>query len=506
MIENLGNVISLSAEKYADKTALITNNLSFSYLELDQLSNRFASALFAKGVGANDTVTLYGENSWEWIVAYYGILKTGAVVNPINVMLTPGEVEFVVQDCEARVIVASKAKGSPLVGIESRTGVESLILYGDALPEGVESFQNFLDQGSAQFESPEIDTSALSTICYTSGTTGNPKGAMLAHESVINSLVMTALVHGRSEKDIVVSALPCPHVYGNIVFNSTFYKGGTLVMHSAFDVEEVFTSITEHKATMFEGVPTMYMYMLDHPGLSSVDFSAMRLATVGGQTMPSAKMEAVEAVFDCPFIELWGMTEVAGPGTTFVHDGVYKHGSIGVVLPYNRAKIVDVDDANKEMAPGEVGELMISGPLVMMGYYGNEQATKETITKDGWLHTGDLAKMDEDSCIFIVDRKKDLIITAGFNIYPAELERVIAGHPDVAMVAVGSVPDEAKGELAKAYIVAKQNSSPSEDAIYSYCREHMAAYKVPRAVQFVEDLPKTSSGKIMRRKLHTLDK
>ena len=221
--------------------------------------------------------------------------------------------------------------------------------------------------------------------------------------------------------------------------------------------------------------------------------------------MPKPKMEEVEQRFGCPLIELWGMTELGGLGTTFAANGPVKHGSIGVALPYIDARIAHTDDASVTMPVGEVGELMIKGGIVMQGYYGNDQATKDTIEADGWLHTGDLASMDNDGCVFIVDRKKDMILTAGFNVYPAEIERVVAGHPDVALVAVGSIPDEAKGELAKAYIVPKTGVSPDGDSIIAYCREHLAAYKVPRAVQFVDDLPKTSTGKVMRRELKTLD-
>ena len=199
------------------------------------------------------------------------------------------------------------------------------------------------------------------------------------------------------------------------------------------------------------------------------------------------------------------MTELGGLGTTFASNGPVKHGSIGVALPYIEARIADTEDAARTLPSGEVGELMIKGGIVMQGYYGNEKATKDTIEPDGWLHTGDVASMDEDGCVFIVDRKKDMILTAGFNVYPAEIERVVAGHPDVALVAVGSIPDEDKGELAKAYIVPKTGAAPDSDDIIRYCREHLAAYKVPRAVQFVDDLPKTSTGKVMRRELKTLD-
>lgn len=221
--------------------------------------------------------------------------------------------------------------------------------------------------------------------------------------------------------------------------------------------------------------------------------------------MPKPKMEEVEARFGCPLIELWGMTELGGLGTTFASNGPVKHGSIGVALPYVEARIADTEDASVSLAAGEVGELMIRGGIVMQGYYGNEQASRDTIEPDGWMHTGDVASMDEDGCIFIVDRKKDMILTAGYNVYPAEIERVVAGHPDVALVAVGSIPDEAKGELAKAYIVPKVGATPNAEHVIAFCREHLAAYKVPRAVQFVDDLPKTSTGKVMRRELRTLD-
>jgi len=217
--------------------------------------------------------------------------------------------------------------------------------------------------------------------------------------------------------------------------------------------------------------------------------------------MPPAKMTQVESYFNCPFMELWGMTELAGLGICFAWNGDYRHGSIGVPIPYVQAKIMDTENPDIELPVGEAGELLIKGPIVMTGYFGNEAATKETFTADGWLRTGDVARIDADGLFTIVDRIKDMILTAGFNIYPAELEHVIASHPDVAMVAVGAIPDDIKGELAKAYIVLKQGCNPSPDEISDFCREHLAAYKLPREIQFVDDLPKTSTGKIMRREL-----
>lgn len=506
MFESIGQIPVEAAKKYGDKTALVLPDRKMSFNELDAMSNQCANALVNLSVKSGDRVTLYSSNSWEWIVSYYGALKVGAVINPINVMLTPGEIEFVANDCDTSIIIASYEKALSIKDVKEKSNVREVIVFGDeTLPDDMLSFNKILNDSEDKYQIGEIDPHSLSTIGYTSGTTGHPKGACLSQHNILLNVAMTALMHQRSDKDTVVTALPCPHVYGNVVMSGAVQCGMTLVLHPSFEEKIILQSIQDNEATMFEGVPTMYMFLLNHPELDAYDLSSLRYCTVGGQTMPVPKMEEVEEKFGCPLIELWGMTEIGGLGTTFASNGPIKHGSIGVALPYVETKIADTEDAGMTLPAGEVGELMIKGGIVMQGYYGNEQATRDTIEPDGWLHTGDLASMDEDGCIFIVDRKKDMILTAGYNIYPAELERVIAGHPDVALVAVGSIPDEEKGELAKAYIVPKTDASPNADDIIEYCRKHLAAYKVPRAVQFVDDLPKTSTGKVMRRELRTLD-
>ena len=507
MIPSIGHIPAEAAKQFGDKTALVLSDRSLSFNELDKLSNCFANALMTLGIQPGDRITLYSGNCWEWVVSYYGALKTGAVINPINVMLTPTEVEFVANDCGASIVIASYEKALSLKSVKENSQVRELIAFGDdALPDGMLSFNELLAGGSDAFQIPEIASDSLSTIGYTSGTTGHPKGACLSHHSIVLNVAMTALMHQRSDSDTVVTALPCPHVYGNVVMSGAIQNGMTLVLHPNFEEQTILKSIQEHRATLFEGVPTMFMFLLNHPEFDHYDLSSLRCCTVGGQTMPKPKMEEVEERFGCPLIELWGMTELGGLGSTFAANGPVKHGSIGVALPYTEARIANTEDASKTLLAGEVGELMIKGGIVMQGYFGNEQATRDTIESDGWMHTGDVASMDEDGCIFIVDRKKDMILTAGYNVYPAEIERVVAGHPDVALVAVGSIPDEEKGELAKAYIVPKVGVSPNADSVMTYCREHLAAYKVPRAVQFVDDLPKTSTGKVMRRELKTLDK
>ncbi len=519
MLETLGEVLPASARRYGDKTALVVGGRRLSFHELNELSNRLANSLRGIGVEAEDRVTLYALNSWEWVVSYYAIHKLGAVANPINVMLTPEEVGFVVADCGAKVLIASRDKGEPLLGLrrgesgsaDGRGGdgggsLREIVLFGDgAPPAGARAFGELLDGGSPDMQTAPVPADSLSTICYTSGTTGHPKGAMHSHRNVIVNTAMTAVMHVRTSGDTVVTALPCPHVYGNVVMNASLLYGMTLVLHPSFDAAEVMSAIEEHRATLFEGVPTMFMYMLAHPEFDHFDLSSLTRCTVGGQTMPAAKMEEFERRAGCPLIELWGMTEIAGPGTTTPWYGENRHGSIGLQLPRVECRIADVEDASKTLPTGEIGELMVRGPIVMQGYYGNEAATRETIEPDGWLHSGDLAREDEDGYFWIVDRRKDMILTAGFNVYPAELERVIAMHPAVALVAVGPQPDEMKGEVAKAYVVLKPGETANEESIVAHCREHLAAYKVPRAVQFVADVPKTSTGKIMRRELRTLD-
>ncbi len=502
MLDSLGQVLPHAARTFGDRTALVIDGRSFSFRELDGLSDALAASLVKMGIRPGDRVTLYAPNSWEWIVSYYGALKTGAVINPVNVMLTPAEVAYVTRDCGASALIGSPDKIRPAL----EAGVTGLkaIVFGDSAVAGATPFSQLVAKRET-FEPVSVSPEALSTIGYTSGTTGHPKGAMQSHRAVILNGAMTAQLHLKTPLDTVVSALPCPHVYGNVVFNGAMMCGVKLVLHSRFDAGEVLASIATHEATMFEGVPTMYMMMLVHPDFDSFALASLSRCTVGGQTMPVAKMGEVERRFTCPLIELWGMTELAGLGTTFPSYGPHKLGSIGIAIPHTEARIADAADAAKTMPRGEVGELMMRGPIVMQGYWRNEQTTREAIEPDGWLHSGDLATMDEDGAIFIVDRKKDMINTAGFKVFPAEIERVIAAHPSVAMVAVGGQPDELKGEIAKAYVVLKPGASPDAEGILALCHLELATYKAPRAIQFVADLPKTSTGKIMRRELRKLD-
>jgi long-chain acyl-CoA synthetase len=504
-LQTLGEILPKAANKFGKKTALVCGQRSFTYADLNELSGRLANALRGLGVELGDRVTLYSQNCWEWIVSYYAIARLGAVINPINVMLTPEEVLYIVQDCGAKAVLASQDKGDALLSTKGDSPLDLVILFGDGRRAGARSLNELLAEARPEFADAPVDTGNLSTIAYTSGTTGHPKGAMLTHRNVVLNSGLTATMHVRNASDTVVTALPTAHVYGNVVMNGAFLCGMTLVLLSRFNEDDVLKAIENHQATLFEGVPTMYLYLLKSAALEKHSLVSLTRCTVGGQPMAVSKMREVEERFGCPLLELWGMTEIAGLGTTHPLYGLNRHGSIGVPLPYVECQVADPCNASRTMPYGEVGELMVRGPIVMKGYYGNPAATRATIEQDGWLHSGDLARADEEGYIYIVDRKKDMILTGGYNIYPAEIERVISDHPSVSMVAVGRQPDELKGEVARAYIVLKDGATADADSILAFCRAHLAAYKVPRSIKFVPDLPKTSTGKVLRRQLKTLD-
>jgi long-chain acyl-CoA synthetase len=501
----LGQILPRAAARYGKKVALVTDTRTLTYADLDLLSDRVAAALVARKLAPGDRVSIYSQNSWEWIVSYHGILKAGAVVNPINVMLTPEEIRYVLGDCGARAILCAADKAPAVLEVARAVAcVEHVVSFGDA-PAGALPFEDLIAIPAARPDVPEPEPTALSTIAYTSGTTGYPKGAMQSHRSVYLNCALTGTMHVRTEHDVVVTALPAPHVYGNVVINSIFMAGGTVVLMERFDPAGALERIERHAATLFEGVPTMYMTMLAHPDLGRYDLSSLTRCTVGGQTIAVSIMRAWEERTHAPLIELWGMTELAGLGTTHALYAPNIHGSIGVALPGIEARVASFDDPARSAPSGEPGELMVRGPLVMLGYYGNDRATRETIEPDGWLHTGDVAVADGAGYFAIVDRRKDMINTAGYKVYPAEIERVLAGHPAVAVSAVGAVSDEVRGELARAYVVLRPGASATEAELIDFCRPHLAAYKLPRSVRFVADLPKTSTGKIMRRELRKLD-
>lgn len=503
--ETIDQLLPGTAARLPDKPALIFADRTLTFRELERLTNKAANGFKALGVGKGDRVTLFAQNSPEWVISYAGIAKAGAVINPVNAMLTADELAYVVKDCGAKVLITTPDRARAIIHLKTDGHLKEIVVIGEPI-SGTLAFTDLLAAQPEVVEAPGNKADDLSTICYTSGTTGFPKGAMLSHRNVMLNAALTAAMNVRTEHDNQFTGLPLAHVYGTVVMNLSFMLGLTFVLLEKFDTQQALEAIQRHKVTIIDGVPTMFLYMLAHPDFDKYDLSSLRAAVVGGQAMPPAKSKDWFERTGTEVLELWGMTELAGPGIMQHSYCENRLGSVGIMMPFMHGRIADPVDPSKTMKTGEVGELVVKGPLNMLGYYGNEQATHDTIDADGWLHSGDLGKMDEDGYIYIVDRKKDMILTAGYNIYPAEIERVIAGHPAVAMVGVGAKADPNKGEIAKAYIVLKAGANADADDVIGYCRKHLAAYKVPREVQFVAALPTTSSGKILRRQLKTLDK
>lgn len=505
MATTLGQILPAAAARHGERQALVVDGRQLTFQELEMLSNRVANGLVALGVKPGDRVSLFGANSWEWVVSYYGAAKTGAVLNPLSSMLTTDELKYTVADSGARVAIGSHQKGAQLDELKAAGILDGLVIWGTDAWAGATLLGEILNERDGSFDSRARSPSDLAVIAYTSGTTGRPKGAMQSHRAVMAAAAGTALMAARTAEDRVVSALPLFHVYGSCVMNAAMLAGSVLITFPRFSEVAMLEAIATHRATLMDGVPTAYYYLLAHPDFDSYDLSSLRLCWVGGQTLPTAKSLEFTRRTGSPVHEVWGMTELAGATSANPVYALNKPGTIGLPYPGNAFRVVDPEDATRELPHGQPGELMFRGPLVMMGYHNNPAATAETIRPDGWLHTGDIAVMDDDGYATIVDRKKDMILTAGFNVYPAELERVLCMHDAVALAAVGSIPDEAKGELAKAYVILRPGREVTSAVLIAHCREHLAAYKVPRAVQFVASVPMTSSGKIMRRMLKTID-
>lgn len=501
-------VLPYAAQRHPDKVALVVGDTRLTYRELNALSSRVAAALISRGIRPGDVVSLYGQNSWQWIVSYHGVLKAGGVVNPVNVMLTGPELTYVLNDCNAKAVLAGEHQAATVAAIlEDLASVQMAYTFGppdpDLLRSGVTTWDDLLSGIDADVGITELAPAPrdLCSIGYTSGTTGHPKGAMQSHQAVLLNCALTATMHGRSENDVIVTALPAAHVYGNVAINGTFLAGGSVVLMERFDAARAIRLIEENRATMFEGVPAMYSMLLSEPAFGTADLTSLRKSTIGGQTFSSSITERWQNKVAGPLLELWGMTEVAGLGTTHALHAPPVPGSIGVALPGIEVKIAPMDGTSAEVPAGTPGELVVRGPLVMLGYHNQARATEEVLGTDGWMRTGDIAYADDSGHFFVVDRLKDMILTAGYNVYPAEIERVICEHEDVAMAAVGRGHDDVKGEVAIAYVVAAPGRTLPASTLMDHCRTNLAAYKCPREIVFVDALPMTSSGKIMRRKL-----
>ncbi|MEO8966168.1 MAG: long-chain fatty acid--CoA ligase, partial [Solirubrobacteraceae bacterium] len=425
-------------------------------------------------------------------VVYYGVLRAGGIVVPMNVLLKKREVTFYLQDSGAKLLFAWHGFAEDAQAGAQAAGAECILVE----PERFQDMVGAANPDTSVAEAADDDTAV---ILYTSGTTGQPKGAELTHANLVRNAEASRSLFGLGTDAVVLGALPLFHSFGQTCgMNATLGGGGTLSLILRFDPGKALEIIARDKVNVFQGVPTMYGAMLHHPGHEDADTSSLTVCVSGGSAMPVELMRGFEEAFGCKVLEGYGLSE-SSPVASFNHpDRERKPGSIGTPIDGVEMKVVDDDDG--DVAQGEVGEIVIRGHNVMKGYWERDEATAETV-RDGWLHTGDMGQIDQDGYFFIVDRKKDLIIRGGYNVYPREIEEILYEHPAVREAAVVGVPHDEYGEEIGAAVALKAGESVSESELREFVKEQVAAYKYPRQVWFVDDLPKGPTGKILKREI-----
>ena len=512
-----------SARRFPQNVALEFLGKTLSYQELWGLARRFAQGLKDLGVRPGDRVAIMLPNSPQFVIAFYGTLLAGGVGVNTNPMYTPRELHHQLRDAGARFLVILdqllprylEVKGEVPVEKVVRTGIQDYLpfpknlLYplllrrkGEA-PKALEGlpWRAFLRPGTPRPVPLDLDDLAL--LQYTGGTTGLAKGAMLTHRNLsANALQVRAWIPDfREGEEVVLGAIPFVHVYGmTVAMNLALLGGAKLVLLPRPEIKAIVEAIEKHQVTLFPGVPTLYVAFNNFPGIERRDLKSVRACISGSAPLPLEVAERFERLTGAKLVEGYGLTEASPVTHCNPLYGERRLGSVGRPFPSVDAKVVD--EEGKELPPGEVGELAVKGPNVMKGYWNRPEETQKTL-KDGWLFTGDLAKMDEDGYFYIVDRKKDMIIAGGYNIYPREVEEVLYQHEAVQEAAVVGVPDPYRGETVAAFLVLKPEyqGKVSEKDIERFCRQNLAAYKVPRIIQFRESLPKSSVGKILKREL-----
>jgi long-chain acyl-CoA synthetase len=494
MSENLARILIETAAKHGDKTAFKLDDIELSYSMLDEASARVAALLRDRGIEAGDRVGLMLPNVPYFPAIYYGILRAGAVVVPMNVLLKEREVHFYLEDSGAKILFAWHGFAEAAEAGAADAGAECILVTPG-------EFEQLLAAQEPDRELAGTAADDTAVLLYTSGTTGKPKGAELTHANLHTNCSMTSVtLAGFSHEDVLLGALPLFHSFGQTcTMNSAVSVGATVTMIPRFDPEKALEIIGRDGVTVFQGVPTMYNAMLHANSADSAETSTLRLCMSGGAAIPVELIRGFEEKFGSPILEGYGLSETS-PVASFNHpDRERKPGSIGT--PIEGVEMQVWDDQGNELPQGEVGEIVIRGHNVMKGYWERPEATEEAIDDDGWFRTGDMARVDEDGYFFIVDRKKDLIIRGGYNVYPREVEEVLYEHPAVQEAAVVGVPDESLGEEVGAAVVLKQGESLEAQELKGYVREQVAAYKYPRKIWFVDELPKGPTGKILKREI-----
>ncbi|MFI1996658.1 long-chain fatty acid--CoA ligase [Actinoplanes sp. NPDC020271] len=498
---NLAVILRESATARPDAPAILTDQQTITYGELDARSDAVAAALTARGIRPGDRVALQLPNIAEFPIAYYGILKAGAIVVPLNVLMRTPEIAYQLADSGARLLITWAGLIEDAGKVAAEAGIDDCYAAGPVPPGAARPFSELTTATDEPFPLAERNADDTAAIVYTSGTTGRPKGAELTNLQ----LYLNADVPGRlfelQPDDVVIAALPLFHVFGMCsTMNVGIRFGAALSLVPRFSPDAVLGAITRHRATIFDGVPTMFSALLAHPYDERYDTTSLRVCISGGDAIPAHVLDAFEHRFGVPILEGYGMTETAAT-ITFNHNPqdrrVY---SVGRPVWGVEAQIWD--EAGRRLPAGrdQVGEVVTRGYHTMRGYHGKPEATAEAF-RDGWFHTGDLGYLDEDGYLFIVDRKKELIIRGGYNVYPREVEEALNEHPEVLLAAVVGVPDERLGQEIKAIVVARPGCSVAASDLIAHCRERLAAYKYPRVVEFRDSLPLTAAGKVLKKSL-----
>lgn len=494
--------------KFGEYPMLYAGERKVTNQELLDSANRLANGLKGLGIKPGDRVVVCMPNCPEVFVAYQGILRAEAIVLPVMFMLHPQEIGYILQASEAAAIITTTAV---LPSIEQATsGMEQppkLIVAGIAqnqpspdagLP--CQSLAALMTAASPELAGLALKPDDIAVILYTSGTTGQPKGVMLTHRNLYsNAAAAVALAEDSGEEaGTTLGVLPLAHIYGFTMANTLFLRGGRMVVLPKFETRVVFEAIQRYRVERFSAVPAMIYAMVTAPEAEEYDLSTLEAVGSGSAPLPVSLMEAFKTRFGADIYEGYGLSEAAPTVSAHRRGETIKPGSVGRAFPGVELRIAD--ESGNPLPVGEIGELLVRGENITPGYYRNEEATRAAI-QDGWLHTGDVAKLDEDGYLYIVDRKKDLILRGGFNIYPRDLEELISRHPAVAEVAVVGVPSERMGEEVIAVVVRKEGSDISEEELLAFCQERLARYKTPRAVVFRDAMPRNGVGKILKKSL-----
>jgi long-chain acyl-CoA synthetase len=510
---NLSVILEDSARRYPAKAAFTFMDTTLSFAHVNDAANKVANGLRSIGISEGDKVALSCPNLPYFPIIYFGIIKLGAVVVPLNCLLKKDEIEYHLRDSDSKAYFCfSGTPEFPLgeIGHAAFTAVEGcghffMIMPKPGMPtgiEGVPTLSDFIQNQPAQFEMYQSGAEDTCVIIYTSGTTGRPKGAELTHSNLFLNAVLISDLMEMGSDNVALIVLPLFHIFGMTVqMNAGIYKGSTSILLTRFDAEMVFDMMQKHKVSLFAGVPTMYWGLLNctNPKFDYESIAAnLKLCCSGGGPLPVKVLEDFEKRFNVPILEGYGMSE-GSPVVTFNQlNTLRKPGSIGKPFWGVEIKIADAD--GNEVPVGEKGELLYRGHNVMKGYYKKPEETKKAV-QNGWLHSGDIAIKDEEGFYYIVDRTKDMIIRGGLKIYPREVEELMMKHEAVSLVAVIGIPDEQMGEDIKAFVVLKAGQVVSENDLISWTKERIASYKYPRHIEFIAALPMNATGKILKREL-----